>query len=244
MFALRNQAFEAAKEQRQAITAQAEQLIERLNQFAAQTLAQLNSAKADVEAIKAEFATLDLPKEAKGLYNKFNASISAIATKRDSARSQAEEQSWTDLFTVLNALREYEVAVVAQTASESLAVQKTNLETLIANTPRWPTGCFSQVQQRLAKVDAITSAIQTSNTELLHTLTIRAEILAGQDSPAEDKQARMAYQVKQMQQAFGLRDSSFEPLVLEWIALGGVATPAYTTLLSRFNGARAHGVKS
>lgn len=244
VFALRNQAFEAAKEQRQAIAAQAEQLIERLNQFAAQTLEQLNAAKAEIESIKTEFTTLDLPKEAKGLYNKFNASIAAIAAKRDSARNQAEEQSWTDLFSALNALREYELAVIAQTDGESLATQKTNLETLIANTPRWPTGCFSLVQQRLAKADAISSAIQATNTELLHTLTIRAEILAGQESPATDKQARMAYQVKQMQQGFGQRDNSFEPLILEWIALGGVAIPTYTTLLSRFNSARAQGVKS
>jgi hypothetical protein len=244
VFALRNQAFEAAKEQRQAIAAQAEQLIERLNQFAAQTLEQLNAAKAEIESIKTEFTTLDLPKEAKGLYNKFNASIAAIAAKRDSARNQAEEQSWTDLFSALNALREYELAVIAQTDGESLATQKTNLETLIANTPRWPTGCFSLVQQRLAKADAISGAIQATNTELLHTLTIRAEILAGQESPAADKQARMAYQVRQMQQGFGQRDNSFEPLVLEWIALGGVVTPTYTTLLSRFTNARAQGVKS
>jgi exonuclease SbcC len=245
VFALRNQAFEAAKEQRQAITAQAEHLIEQLNQFAAQALEQLNAAKADIESIKAEFGTLDLPKEtAKALQNKFNASITAIATKRDSARSQAEEQSWTDLFNALNSLREYELAVIAQTTSETLAAQKANLETLIANTPRWPTGTFNLVQQRLAKADSITSANQATNTELLHTLTIRAEILAGQESPAEDKQVRMAYQVKQMQQAFGQRDSSFDPLVLEWVALGGVATAAYSPLLTRFNNSRSHGVKN
>ncbi|MGV8835413.1 DUF349 domain-containing protein [Cellvibrio sp.] len=245
VFALRNQAFEAAKEQRQAITVQAEQLIEQLNQFAAQSLEQLNAAKAEIESLKTEFFALDLPKEAsKALQNKFNASIAAIATKRDSARSQAEEQSWTDLFNALNALREYELAVIAQTASETLVTQKNNLETLIANTPRWPTGTFSLVQQRLAKADAITSANQAANTELLHTLTIRAEILAGKESPAEDKQARMAYQVKQMQQAFGQRDSSFEPLVLEWVALGGVATPTYASLLARFNSSRAQDVKN
>ncbi|MDR7090930.1 DUF349 domain-containing protein [Cellvibrio fibrivorans] len=245
VFALRNQAFEAAKEQRQAITAQAERLIEQLNQFAAQSLEQLNAAKAEIESLKTEFSALDLPKEAsKALQNKFNASIAAIANKRDSARSQAEEQSWTDLFNALNALREYELAVIAQTASETLATQKNNLETLIANTPRWPTGTLSLVQQRLAKADAITSANQAANTELLHTLAIRAEILAGKESPAEDKQARMAYQVKQMQQAFGQRDSSFESLVLEWVALGGVATQAYTSLLTRFNSSRAQGIKS
>jgi DNA repair protein SbcC/Rad50 len=245
VFALRNQAFEAAKEQRQAITVKAEQLIEQLNQFAAQSLEQLNAAKAEIESLKTEFFALDLPKEAsKALQNKFNASIAAIGTKRDSARSQAEEQSWTDLFNALNALREYELAVIAQTASETLVTQKNNLETLIANTPRWPTGTFSLVQQRLAKADAITSANQAANTELLHTLTIRAEILAGKESPAEDKQARMAYQVKQMQQAFGQRDSSFEPLVLEWVALGGVATPTYASLLARFNSSRAQDVKN
>lgn len=245
VFALRNQAFEAAKEQRQAITARAEQLVEQLNQFAAQTLEQLNAAKTEIESVKAEFIALDLPKEtAKALQQKFNAGIAAIATKRDSARNQAEEQSWTDLFNALNALREYELAVIAQTASETLATQKTQLEALIANTPRWPTGTFGLVQQRLAKADTVTSATQAANTELLHTLTIRAEILAGKESPAEDKQARMAYQVKQMQQAFGQRDSSFEPLVLEWVALGGVATPFYTSLLKRFNNCRAQAVKN
>jgi len=245
VFALRNQAFEAAKEQRQAITAHAERLIEQLNQFTAQTLEQLNAAKADIEAIKTEFATLDLPKEAaKALQNKFNAVITAIATKRDSARNQAEEQSWTDLFNALNALREYELAVIAQTSNETLATQKANLETLIANTPRWPTGTSSIVQQRLTKADAFTNANQATNTELLQTLTIRAEILAGKESPAEDKQVRMAYQVKQMQQGFGQRDSSFEPLVLEWVGLGGVSTPIYTSLLLRFNNSRAQGVKN
>ena len=245
VFALRNQAFEAAKEKRQAITAQAERLIEQLNQFAAQTLEQLNAAKTEIESVKAEFVALDLPKEAaKALQNKFNAGIAAIATKRDSARSQAEEQSWTDLFNALNALREYELAVIAQTTSEILDTQKANLEILIANTPRWPTGTFSLVQQRLTKADAITSANQATNTELLHTLTIRAEILAGKESPAEDKQRRMAYQVKQMQQGFGQRDSNFETLVLEWVRLGGVATPVYTSLLLRFNNSRAQGVKN
>jgi len=244
VFALRNQVFEAAKEQRQAASVHAERLIDQLNQFAAQTLEQINAAKVDIESIKAEFFTLELPKEAaKPLHNKLNASIAAIATKRDSARNQAEEQSWVDLFNAINALREYELAVIAEATSEKLAAQKSQLEALIATTSRWPTGSFSQVQQRLAKADAITKTTQAINTELLHTLTIRAEILAGQESPAGDKQLRMAYQVKQMQQGFGQRDSSFEPLVLEWISLGGVETITYSPLLVRFNNSKAQGVK-
>lgn len=245
VFALRNQAFEVEKGQREAISAQAEQLIEKLNQFAAQTLEQLNTAKMEIEAIKTEFFTLDLPKEvAKVLQNKFNASLTAIATKRDSARNQAEERSWADLFNAINVLREYELAVIAQIANDKLDAQKANLETLIANTPRWPTGTLNLLQQRLTKADAITSVDQVSNTELLHTLTIRAEILAGQESPTEDKQIRMAYQVSQMQQGFGQRDSSFDPLILEWITVSGVATAVYTPLLTRFNNSRLLGTKN
>ena len=239
VFALRNQVYEAAKEQRHAITTQAEALIEQLNQFGSQTLEQLNAAKEEIETIKTAFTAIDLPKEAKGLQNKFTAAVAAIAAKRDSARTQAEEQSWTDLFNVLDALREYELAVIAQPANENLAEQKTTLEALIASVPRWPTGTFSSVQQRLGKADAITSSEQAANIELLHTLTIRAEILAEKESPAADKQLRMAYQVRQMQQAFGQRDSNFEPLVLEWIGLGGVPDSIYDSLLSRFNQCRA-----
>lgn len=244
VFALRNQAFEAAKEQRQAISAQAEQLIERLNEFTTQSLEQLTAAKADIESLKEEFAALELPKDsAKALQSKFNASVTAITSKRDSARSQAEEQSWADLFNVLSALREYELAVIAQAGTDVLATQKSGVEALIANTPRWPTGTLNVVQQRLIKAEHITRDEQATNTEALHILTIRAEILAGKESPMEDRQTRMAYQVKQMQQAFGQRDSRFEPLVLEWVSLGGVATPTYHSLLERFNSSRSLGIK-
>lgn len=245
VFALRNQAFEAAKEQRQAVVVQADALIAQLNVFAGQTLEQINAAKTEIEAIKTEFTALDLPKEsAKALHNKLSASTAAIATKRDSARNQAEEQSWTDLFTALNALREYELAVIAHTPAEKLGEQKAALEVLISGTPRWPTGSLNLIQQRLQKADVITTAEQTSNTELLQTLTIRAEILAGLETPLEDKQARMIYQVKQMQEAFGQRDSSFDPLVLEWVGLGGVASARYDALLARFHKSRLQGVKA
>lgn len=240
VFAQRNQIFEAAKEQRQAVITQAEHLIAQLNQYATQTLEQLNAAKSDIDSFQTEFAALELPKEsAKALQHKFNASIAAIAATRDSARNQAETQSWTDLFAALNAMREYELAVIAQTDKEALNTQKSQLEALINSVSRWPSGSLNAVQQRLAKADNITREIQENNIDALKTLTIRAEILAGQESPAEDKQARMAYQVQQMQQAFGQRDSQFEPLIQEWIALGGIPTATYDALLARFDKSRS-----
>lgn len=240
IFARRSEAFEAAKAARDAVAQQAETLIAQLNDFVNRSVEELKAAKADIEAIQAEFSTLDLPKEAaKSLQQKFTASLTAIANKRDSARAQAAEQSWTDLFNALDAIRNYELAVIAQKPAEQLATQKTALETLIANTPRWPNGCINSLQQRVAKADAITAADQTANTQAMQILAIRAEILAGQESPASEKQARMAYQVQLMQQGFGQRDTSFEPLLTEWILLSGVSNTDYTPLLARFNHCRA-----
>jgi len=241
IFARRSEAFETAKAARDAIAQEAENLIAQLNEFSKRSIEELKAAKTEIDAIQARFSALDLPKEAaKSLQQKLAASITAISNKRDSAKAQAEEQSWKDLFNALNALREYEVAIIANKSAEALSAQKTALEEMIANTPRWPNGCLNGVQQRLAKADAITAADQQANTEALRILTIRAEIITGVESPASDKQARMVYQVQQMQQGFGQRDTSIEPLLTEWITLAGVGAE-YAPLLQRFNHCRAQG---
>lgn len=243
IFARRNEVFEAAKAARETVIQEAEGLLVQLNEFAQRSVDELKAAKAEIEAVQVAFSALELPKEAaKSLQQKLSASLAAIANKRDSARAQAEEQSWHDLFNALDALRHYELAVIANKPAETLAAQKAALEELIANTPRWPSGCFSSLQQRLAKADSITAADQIANTEALRTLAIRAEIITGQESPASDKQARMVYQVQQMQQGFGQRDTHFEPLLIEWISLAGVDTAEYTSLLQRFNACRIQGV--
>lgn len=239
VFALRHQAFEAAKEQRQAISAQAEQLIAQLHEIASKTLEEINAAKGEIDTISTNFKALELPKEAaKALHSKFNDALAAITNQRDSARIKAEEKSWTDLFAALDSLRDYELAVLTQQPAEQLATQKSVLVEVIANVARWPHGTLNVLQQRLSKADQLTTEDQQTNTELLRTLTIRAEILTGQESPASDKQARMAYQVKQMQSGFGQRDSRFEPLVLEWVSLGAIASDEYQPLLQRFEHCR------
>ncbi len=244
VFALRNQAFEAAKEQRLAIVNQAEQLIAQLHAIAEKSAEAITVAKADIDNIAAQFNALELPKEAaKQLHNKFHAAIAAINTQRNAAKTKAEEQSWADLFSALNAIRQYELAVLTQQSAEQLATQKATLDALLTDTPRWPNGTFNALQQRLAKTDQLTSETQIANAGLLRTLTIRAEIVTDQESPESDKQARMEYQVKQMQTAFGQRDSRFEPssfhpLIVEWISLGAVADDIYQPLWKRFDHCR------
>ena len=244
IFERRNQEMEIANSQHHAVQQQAEALLAKLDAILVLDLPAITAAKADIETIKSEFFALELPRDsANGLMTRLNSTFAAIAAKVDQERNKAEVQSWVDLFDVCNAIREYEIAVIAATSEVALISQKESLSNSIANTPRWPTGTLSVLQQRLAKADVITAQDQANNSELLRILTIRAEILAGQESPEKDKALRMNYQVQQMQQAFGSRDASFDLLVLEWIALSGVSTENYTELLARFNAARRHGVK-
>lgn len=244
IFARRNQEMEAVTAQRQVTQQHAETLLTKLEGLLALGLAELTAAKAEVEAIKDEFFKLELPRESTSALNaKLNSTLAAIAEKIDQERNKAEVQSWKDMFTACNAIREFEIAVIAVKPEADLVAQKESVAELIANTPRWPTGSSAIIQQRFARAAQISAQDQTANTELLRTLTLRAEILAGKESPAQEKALRMTYQVQQMQQAFGSRDSRFEPLVLEWIALGGVATELYNSLLSRFDACREAGVK-
>ena len=146
-----------------------------------------------------------------------------------------------------DAIRNFELAVIATTIATTseaeINTKRDALEKLIADTPRWPSGSLSIIQQRFTKAASITLEDQAKNTQSLRILTVRAEILAGKETPATDKLLRMNYQVQQMQQAFGSRDNSFSTMVLEWIAIGGVPTDTYTELLSRFNSSRETGAK-
>lgn len=241
VFTRRAQEIEATKQATAALQQQAQALIARLTEFSTLGLAALTAAKTDIEAVKNEFTALELPRDtAKTLSSQYHAALTAISDKLNAERIKAEEQSWLDMFTAANALREFELAVITGKVD---ADAKTRIETLIQATPRWPTGSLAIIQQRLAKAEQLTKVDQTTNTELLRTLTIRAEILAGRETPAEDKSARMAYQVQQMQQAFGQRDANFTALIMEWIGIGAVASPTYETLLKRFDASRAQGLK-
>jgi DNA repair protein SbcC/Rad50 len=244
IFARRNQEIEAANAQRQEIQMQAETVLAKLEAIYALDLVALMAAKPELEILKTEFFALTLPRDtAKILNDKLNAMMTAIAEKIDSERHKAEAQSWLDMFKACDLMRDLELAVIAAKPESEINTQKELLTVLIANTPRWPSGSLSVIQQRFAKALSITAEDQAQNAQSLRILTVRAEILAGQETPAQDKLLRMNYQVQQMQQAFGNRDSNFNAMVLEWIALGGVTTDIYSELLSRFNSSREQGIK-
>ncbi len=82
------------------------------------------------------------------------------------------------------------------------------------------------------------------NRETLETLCIRAEILAGIDSPAEAGEARMAYQVSRLSSALKGTGAEIAPdtahsLWLEWLQVGVVEPELRNRLTARFRQAMA-----
>ena len=233
IFARRNQEIESARSLRQSNQQEAENLISQLDDIAKRDLAGLNAAKNDIESIKTAFEALDLPKEnIKELKARLSKSLDAIAQQHANERNRAHYQAWEDMYSTADQIRHYELAILGGTAMDD---QHNKLQQQLANAQRWPIGSQGILQERLAKASTITPEDQSSNMESLKILTIRAEILAGRETPAIDKNLRMTYQVQQMQQAFGQRDNRFEPLLQEWLSLGAVASPLYEDLLTRFN---------
>ena len=69
-------------------------------------------------------------------------------------------------------------------------------------------------------------------------LCIRAEILSDRPTPETDKGLRMQVQMSRLQQGFGQntldKQTELNAMVLEWVAVGPVATAVYQGLVERF----------
>lgn len=241
VFARRNQDIENTKAQRETNQQLAEQYITQLNAIAKLDLTGINTAKPEIESIKASFEALDLPKEStKALKNKFASSLESIAQQQVNERQRAQQQSWENMYSTANQIRLYELDLLTETTQEDI---QSNIQEMLTDTQRWPLGSQGILQSRLEKAPSLTTQDQTNNIERLRILTIRAEILAGHETPTSEKNLRMNYQVQQMQQAFGQRDNSYEPLLQEWLEVGAVPSPLYEELLTRFLACRTQHSK-
>jgi DNA repair protein SbcC/Rad50 len=145
-------------------------------------------------------------------------------------KQQAEKNRWQVIYTTAKQLRDLELAVVANKATDE---QFDAISATLTNSPDWPKSIATVLQSRLTQAKKLTPADVDSSNKKLRELVLRADILAGRESPEEEKPARMRYQVQQMQQGLGKRDAQFPDLQLEWFA-----TPAlvddYDKLLQRF----------
>jgi hypothetical protein len=77
-----------------------------------------------------------------------------------------------------------------------------------------------------------------ANETALRLLCVRAELIAGIESPAEDLPLRREYQMQRLVASMGRGERAgpgdIDDLALEWIASGPVEAEVYDSLLGRF----------
>lgn len=231
VFARRQEEANAVQAERQAILNQARQLIEVMCDLSKQDFTDLAVVKTQMETTQQNFSALDLPRDqAKNLQQSLQNAVQAVNDKIRQHKQQAEKNRWQVIYSAAKELCNFELSVVSGSASEQAFE---SISGLIAANTDWPKAILSALQARLATAKNLTAADVELSSKKLRELVLRADILAGRESPEDEKPARMRYQVQQMQQGLGKRDAQFSDLQLEWFA-----TPAlvenYDQLLQRF----------
>ena len=215
-----------------------EELIKEVLTLGALSGKALLDGRTRVTECKREFSAVgNLPKAAvASISQRFQSAVSAFDTAATNQIAQAKLQLWDNLFTASAMLG------LAQTTSDESASDAllTKAQDFMASVEQWPKNGYQALEKKMARGSALDRTEDYQ--KALQLLCIRAEILADQETPPEDKALRMQYQVSRLQQGFGQNSSpngvSIQDLVIEWIAAGAVANDIYEPLLERFNHCR------
>ena len=242
VFAKRQQQSEEFKAELEANLNSAKAMLAEVESLTQLTSQALIDGRKRIDEIRQEFGGLgQFPKaQVTDINAAFNKAMDAFEQKLKEERVALKQQVWINLFSANEAVNHHELALVKGTSS--------NAETLQAEIDKitqWPTGGLKAVQQKIARANA--SADLDANVNALRELCIRADILTGTETPANEQALRTAFQVNQLQQNFGRKaqdvSTEFENLIFEWIAVGAVEAEAYKTLFIRFNASRLKAAK-
>jgi exonuclease SbcC len=216
----------------------AEELIKEVLTLGALSGKALLDGRTRVTECKREFSAVgNLPKAAvASISQRFQSAVTAFDTAITNQIAQAKLQLWDNLFTA-SAMIGLAQTTSDESASNALLIKAQNF---IASVEQWPKNGYQALEKKMARGSALDRTEDYQ--KALQLLCIRAEILADQETPPEDKALRMQYQVSRLQQGFGQNSSpngvSIQDLVIDWIAAGAVANDIYEPLLERFNHCR------
>ena len=231
VFARRQDESSALQAERHAVLEQANQYVNQVVALSKQDVADVAAVKTQMDSAQAAFAALNLPRDqAKNLQQSLQNAIQAVNEKIRQHKQQAEKNRWQTIYLTAKEISDLELSVVKGNADESAFDELA--KTLSENTD-WPKNIMAKLQSRLVQAKNLTQTDIEIATKKLRELVLRADIVAGRESPDDEKPARMRYQVQQMQQGLGKREVQFSDLQLEWFATPGLAED-YDKLLQRF----------
>jgi len=220
--------------------AQAIALCEALERIAGLDGEPLQAGLPQVPELRARFESLDLPRPvASDLRRRFARAAERCDEAQRRQRAAAARQGWTDLFAAAAQVRAYALAAVEGRPVADCEALRASAESAMAGLAQAPKGMRAILEQQLAAVAAGTiSTDLAANAQALRLLCVRAELIAGADTPPEDLELRREYQMRRLVQsmAHGERDTpaDLDQLAAEWLAAGPVLPADYDALFARF----------
>jgi DNA repair protein SbcC/Rad50 len=229
VFNKRQEQYSAAQAERQSLLDQAKQLVDAVN-----ALLQSDDAaqiKTSADELQQQFAQLALPRDqAKALEQSMQKAQAAVKDRIRQIQSAREKNRWQAILDLAKELSVYELACIKGQADPQ---QLEAISSSLNSNSNWPKAIVTALQSRLNNAANLSAADVEAATRQLRQLVMRADILAGRESPEAERPARMAYQIQQMQQGLGKREIQFSDLQSEWFATPGLAAD-YDQLLARF----------
>lgn len=210
VFARRDQQRQQNKAQIEVSIEQAEAIVINAEAIVAEMGNEIKAEQKDaLQQCQSDFAELSLPK---AVYAKLRKRLSDAQQQQEESISQAKlakkQQAWITLTDKLSA-----ISLKAQDADKATALYQPDESEF-----KLPQGIDKALL--VSKWQAEASA--QSSVEALRDGCIGLEIIAGLDSPADDQQARMAFQVKRLAQGLGQAGSLQQQIsdsVSQWLAL-------------------------
>jgi len=225
--------------------ARAVALCEELERIAALDGEALQSGMEQLHGLREEFEGLELPRAgARELRQRFSRAVERCRDAAQRERAAAQHRGWGELMAAATRLRDLALAVAQQRPEAECESLRSDAEAAVAGLAHAPKIGRERLEQQLAKVAAGAVAPDlAANEAALRLLCVRAELIAGIPSPAEDMELRREYQmqrlVQSMQGGERVTPAELHDLVFEWIEVGPVEAAAHAALLARFERCRA-----
>jgi hypothetical protein len=236
IFEKRQQQAKEFKVELQEHKAQAQALLVELGNSAKLTGQALLDVRTRVIECQKEFRMVgNLPKiAATALNEKFYNAIKQFDAAVVQQLKADKTQVWVNLLKAADKIR---LSQLAKKDQERVDLQQ-QAKDFMDSVTQWPKNGLAVLEGKIALSSSVDAQQQSEYEKTLKILCIRAEILTDRDTPAEDKELRMQYQVSRLQQGFGQNTSTsgvnIQDLTLEWVAVGPVPTKIYHQLLKRF----------
>jgi hypothetical protein len=229
--------------------ARAATLCEELEQMLEAGDASPASVTPRLDELRAEFDALELPRgSARELRQRFARAIERYQGAQHRQRTSAARQHWIDVFAAAARIREYALAVVQQRAADECEALRASAEAEMTRLTRAPKEVRGLLERQLSRVAAgEVDADLGANAAAFRRLCIRAELIAGLETPPEDQPLRHEYQMQRlvasMQRGERITPAELEGLALEWISVGPADPAVHDALFERFQRCREAGAR-